>query len=328
MMEQQRQLYAKLQQTLAPHSEWMVKLAQKMPTVDPAVLENLQKSKAAIEAAMAEHVKNIQAYEETLKPQIQKMQDAARGAMGSQLEAIKAASGPLLDWMKQSGQVLGTQMKAFGDAMESAAKAWAASAGKGEPEKKGLKDTIGGARAAVLVPRFRYCGLYPGLTNSMLDDNSTTGNFPAGVLFPYRLTVDEELRWFGTMRGRIGLSFDRFLIFGTGGLAYGGTEASASIANLGGGTTVFNGNNGALTCVGGACLAGSETKTSFGWAAGFGFEWALWNNTRLKAEYIHLDLGDQTIVMTAQPPSFGVGSITAKFDNSFDIVRGGLNVGF
>jgi hypothetical protein len=54
MMEQQRQLYAKLQQTLAPHSEWMAKLAQKMPTVDPAVLENLQKSKAAIEAAMAE----------------------------------------------------------------------------------------------------------------------------------------------------------------------------------------------------------------------------------------------------------------------------------
>jgi hypothetical protein len=136
MMEQQRQLYAKLQQNLAPHSEWMAKLAQQMPTVDPAVLENLQKSKAAIEAAMAEHVKNIQAYEEALKPQMQKMQDAATGAMASQLEAIKAASGPLLDWMKQSGQVLGTQMKAFGDAMESASKAWAASAGKGEPEKK------------------------------------------------------------------------------------------------------------------------------------------------------------------------------------------------
>jgi formate dehydrogenase maturation protein FdhE len=131
MMEQQRQLYAKLQQTLAPHSEWMAKLAQQMPTLDPSVLENLQKSKAAMEAAMAEHVKNIQAYEESLKPQMQEMQDAATGAMASQLEALKAASGPLIEWMKQSGQVLGTQMKAFGDAMESAAKAW-----KGEPEKK------------------------------------------------------------------------------------------------------------------------------------------------------------------------------------------------
>ena len=131
MMEQQRQFYAKLQQTLAPHSEWMAKLAQQMPTLDPSVLENLQKSKAAMEAAVAEHVKNIQAYEESLKPQMQEMQDAATGAMASQLEALKAASGPLVEWMKQSGQVLGTQMKAFGDAMESAAKAW-----KGEPEKK------------------------------------------------------------------------------------------------------------------------------------------------------------------------------------------------
>jgi hypothetical protein len=136
IMEQQRQFYEKLRQALAPHGEWMAKLAQQMPTVDPAVLESLHKSKAAIETAMAEHVKNIQAYEEALKPQMQKMQDTATAAMASQLEAVKAASGPLLDWMKQSGQVLGTQMKAFGDAMESATKAWAASAGKGEPEKK------------------------------------------------------------------------------------------------------------------------------------------------------------------------------------------------
>jgi DNA repair exonuclease SbcCD ATPase subunit len=133
MMEQQRQLYAKLRQTLAPNSEWMAKLAQRMPSIDPAVLEKLNQSKAAMEAAMAEHVKNLQAYEEALKPQIQQMQTAT-AAMASQLEAIKAASGPLLDWMNQSGQVLGTQMKAFGYAMESAAKAWASA--KGEPEKK------------------------------------------------------------------------------------------------------------------------------------------------------------------------------------------------
>ena len=131
MMEQQRQFYEKLQRAIAPHTEWMTKFAQQVPTIDPAVFENLRKSKAAIEAAMADHVKNMQAYEEALKPQMQKMQDSATAAMASQLEAVKAASGPLLDWMKQSGQVLGTQMKAFGGAMESATKAW-----KGDPEKK------------------------------------------------------------------------------------------------------------------------------------------------------------------------------------------------
>ena len=136
IMEQQRQFYDKLRQALAPHTEWMTKFAQQVPTIDPAVFENLSKSRAAIEASMAEHVKNMQAYEAALKPQMQKMQDTATAAMASQLEAVKAASGPMLDWMKQSGQVLGTQMKAFGDAMESATKAWAASGGKGEPETK------------------------------------------------------------------------------------------------------------------------------------------------------------------------------------------------
>ena len=136
MMEQQRQFYDRLRQALAPHTEWMTKFAQQVPTIDPAVFENLSKSRAAIEASMAEHVKNMQAYEEALKPQMQKMQDTATAAMTSQLEAVKAASVPLVDWMKTSGQVLGTQMKAFGDAMESATKAWAASAGKGEPETK------------------------------------------------------------------------------------------------------------------------------------------------------------------------------------------------
>ena len=102
IMEQQRQFYEKLRQALAPHGEWMAKLAQQMPTVDPAVLESLQESKAAMETAMAEHVKNIRAYEEALKPQIQKMQDTATAAMASQLEAVKAASGPLLDSIKRS----------------------------------------------------------------------------------------------------------------------------------------------------------------------------------------------------------------------------------
>ena len=63
------------------------------------------------------------------------MQDNAKTAMAVHVEAVKAASGPLLDWMKQSGQVVGTQMKSFADAMESASKAWAA-ASKRDAEKK------------------------------------------------------------------------------------------------------------------------------------------------------------------------------------------------
>ena len=42
MMEQQRQFYDKLRKALAPHTEWMTKFAQQVPTIDPAVFENLR----------------------------------------------------------------------------------------------------------------------------------------------------------------------------------------------------------------------------------------------------------------------------------------------
>jgi hypothetical protein len=55
-------------------------------------------------------------------------------AMAPQLEAIKAASAPMFAWMQQAEQAWTSQMKVFGEAMESAAKAW------GLPELKPEKD--------------------------------------------------------------------------------------------------------------------------------------------------------------------------------------------
>ena len=65
-----------------------------------------------------------------------------------------------------------------------------------------------------------------------------------------------------------------------------------------------------------------------GRAAGFGFEWAVWKNTTFKAEYLHIDLGDQNLFAFAQQPASGTGFLTTKFDNSFEVVRAGLNVRF
>jgi outer membrane immunogenic protein len=55
------------------------------------------------------------------------------------------------------------------------------------------------------------------------------------------------------------------------------------------------------------------------------FEGALWNNITVKGEYLHVDLGDQTVTLVAQPPAFGNGFATATFDNSYEIIRAGLN---
>ena len=47
-----------------------------------------------------------------------------------------------------------------------------------------------------------------------------------------------------------------------------------------------------------------------------------------KAEYLHIDLGSETVRMVPQAPVTGSAFIDAKFKNAFDIVRVGLNVRF
>jgi outer membrane immunogenic protein len=151
---------------------------------------------------------------------------------------------------------------------------------------------------------------------------------PVAFTDPITLTSNQDLKWFGTVRGRLGFATERFLMFGTAGLAYGRTEVSANMTNPNGAGVAFVGST-SLTCAANqVCLAGADSKTSVGWTVGGGLEWALWNHVLLKVEYLHVDLGDQTLRLVVQAPSTGTGFVTAKFDNSFDIVRAGLNVKF
>jgi outer membrane immunogenic protein len=167
-------------------------------------------------------------------------------------------------------------------------------------------------------------GLEADVQSGMKGEASKTSGRP-DMLFGEN--ASQHLHWFGTMRGRLGfLATERFLVFGTGGLGYGQTKVSASFTNLNAfGVTPLG--NTTFACPGSAvCLAGSDTKTSIGWTAGGGVEWAVWNNISLKAEYLHVDLGDQTLRLVTQPPNFGNAFVVARFDNSFDIVRFGLNL--
>lgn len=48
-------------------------------------------------------------------------------------------------------------------------------------------------------------------------------------------TVSHSVDWFGTLRGRLGVTFPSFpnlLVYGTGGLAYGGVVANANVTNF------------------------------------------------------------------------------------------------
>jgi outer membrane immunogenic protein len=86
-------------------------------------------------------------------------------------------------------------------------------------------------------------------------------------------------RFLGTVRARGGVAFDRLLIYGTGGLAF-GTGPTINNFNpflVGAGPFVNNTTNG--------------NNWRVGYAVGAGVEYAFLNNWSVKAEYLFTDLG-------------------------------------
>jgi outer membrane immunogenic protein len=108
--------------------------------------------------------------------------------------------------------------------------------------------------------------------------------------------VSNELNWFGTFRGRIGIAvWDRWLPYFTGGLAYGGR-------------TIKIGGN-------------SADDTALGWAIGVGVDYAITNQWSARLEYLHISLEE----ISGTFP--GVGLVNAgRLDN--DIFRGAINYRF
>ena len=91
-----------------------------------------------------------------------------------------------------------------------------------------------------------------------------------------------QLDYLGTVRGRLGfLVTPTLLLYGTGGLAYGGVSSSTSVLQ---GFSAFTGPTGQAW---GA--AGSYSDTRVGWTAGGGVEWLFLPNWSAKLEYLYVD---------------------------------------
>lgn len=131
------------------------------------------------------------------------------------------------------------------------------------------------------------------------------GNFPDGFAV---VGTRDRLNWFGTIRGRLGFAWDRLLVYGTGGFAYGGGDSNNNFG--------FNGSN-------------DDTRT--GWSAGGGLEWAFTNNltARIEALYTELDQNDRGIVgVTNNGTVVFLGQGNNSNNNGFTVVRAGLNFKF
>lgn len=140
-------------------------------------------------------------------------------------------------------------------------------------------------------------------------------------------TTRQSLDVLGTVRGRIGYAFDRILVYGTGGLAYGNvrTETGATFQVPGIPTLDL--------------YAGSVERIETGYAYGGGVEWALptdsllnvFNSSAvtLKVEYLRYDLGRRNVnlINASGNPRPTVDAVS-RFRSEGNIVRVGLNYKF
>jgi outer membrane immunogenic protein len=133
---------------------------------------------------------------------------------------------------------------------------------------------------------------------SWTDKSGTANDLPP---FNTAATNHVSEKWLDTLRGRVGVTWDRALFYGTGGVAF--ASQSVDICNL--------------VCV-------SDTKTRTGWVAGAGIEYAAWDNVSLKLEYLHADFGSKNYVDPAVFTGFGT-IVTRGIHLTDDMVRAGVN---
>jgi outer membrane immunogenic protein len=123
-----------------------------------------------------------------------------------------------------------------------------------------------------------------------------------------------DLDWFGTVRGRLGYTLDRSLIYFTGGLAFGGVKKPSLTAD-------DRKDGGTLATLGG----GDTTKTGF--VLGGGLEYAINPAWSLKGEYQYIDLGTTKTSIAASDSVDGGNSVAGSLntENKYHTVRVGLN---
>ena len=100
-------------------------------------------------------------------------------------------------------------------------------------------------------------------------------------------------KWLGSIRGRLGYTFDRFMIFGTGGFAAGTGELKD--------------------------FTGRAAHSHTGWVAGAGGEMLITQNVTARAEFLRYSLGSQSYVTLRGP---------FRVDASSNIIRAGMSYKF
>lgn len=165
-------------------------------------------------------------------------------------------------------------------------------------------DLDGGLFGATLGFNFQAGHFVFGLEGD-LDWTDIEGSASSATLCPAggSCTFKTENDWLGTARGRFGYAFDRVMVYGTAGGAFGNVKPELTTPPL----------------------VGSSNSTQAGWTAGGGVEYALSANFTARIEYLFVDLSRGNFSCgPAQCPI--PTTIAASFDAS--LVRVGLDYKF
>jgi outer membrane immunogenic protein len=148
-----------------------------------------------------------------------------------------------------------------------------------------------------------------------------SGLSPAYALYTNDYLISHEstrLSWLGTTRGRVGFVAtpdNRLMIYGTGGVAYGGGKVDYSVYDA------YHGLG----------WTGEKNSTRFGWTIGAGVEYAITDHITIKGEYLYANLGNNTLTAA---PSLVASTVfpgtyaSTKVNYEASIFRAGVNYKF
>jgi outer membrane immunogenic protein len=160
---------------------------------------------------------------------------------------------------------------------------------------------VGGAHAGYNYQINMFViGLEGDIDGSSYDGSSSFTDF-------YTYSESTRIPVEGSVRGRIGVAFDRVLIYGTGGAEFASVDSTFGFTDPGAGSIYAHGSNGRV-----------------GWTAGGGIEYAIDNNWSLRAEYRYIDLGRVNYSIDPVDPGDGwskritKNQVTAGFSYKFD----------
>ena len=165
-------------------------------------------------------------------------------------------------------------------------------------------DINGGLAGGVIGYNWAMAGFIIGIEGegNWANIKGSSGVISTGVNDFY----DTEIRGLTTVKGRLGMGFDRTMLYVTGGGAWASVRSRYNPANSG-------------NCFNTVC---ESRDTHSGWVVGAGGEWAFTPNVSFKIEYNYVSLDTSDLRYTSANLN------RSEFDNDFSVIKAGVNFRF